>query len=332
MKVAVVGAGGIGATIAARLAQGGNVVSLVARGKHLDAIRCDGLRFIDREAGSSDTYRLNASAIASELGTQDVVVIAVKAHQIAGMRDAIATLLTPESVVVPAINGMPWWYFDGIGGEFEGLRLQSLDPDGALLHTLPADRILGCVVHFAAEQRAAGEVHCTSGRRLILGEASPARARRDSQRLRDVAAKLTDAGFEVETSHDIRRDVWVKLIGNLSFNPVAALTGYRMDQICADEAVLDVIRAILREGAQVAAAVGVDVGITPDERIAIARKLGAARISMLQDLESGRSLELAPIVGAVIEIAARAQIPVPATHTAHALVQARARALELPLH
>jgi 2-dehydropantoate 2-reductase len=146
-----------------------------------------------------------------------------------------------------------------------------------------------------------------------------------------LAQALRAAGFTVECSADIRRDIWVKLIGNLSFNPIAALTGYRMDQLCADEAVLDVIRAILREGAAVAGALDIAIGMSPDQRIAIARQLGSARISMLQDLEAGRSLEIAPIVGAVLELATRLGIDVPTTRTVHALIQARVQALGLPL-
>jgi len=326
MKVCVVGAGAIGATIGVRLAAGGHEVSLVARGAHLDSIRADGLRFIDNVGGHSGIYRLAASADPGELGLQDWVFLALKAHQLPAILASISALLGPETVVVPAINGLPWWYFYRSGGDFDGICLRTLDPHADMMRLLPCARILGCVVHLAAELRAPGEVHCTAGRRLIIGEPDNS----DTKRLRAVAAGLAAAGFAVECSRDIRREIWIKLIGNLSFNPIAALTGYRMDQICADEELLDVIRAILREGAAVAARLGVDVGITPDERIGIARQLGAAKISMLQDLENRRSLELAPIVGAVIELAQRVGVEVPATRTVHALVQARARALDLP--
>jgi len=327
MRVCVVGAGGIGATIGARLAASGHDVCLVARGAHLDAIRSKGLRFVDEVAGQSGTYRLAASADAADFGRQDCVFLAVKAHQLPQILSRCIALVGPQTAVVPAINGLPWWYFYGVGGRWEGMHLTTLDPQGQMLSILPGARILGCVVHLAAELRGPGEVHCTAGRRLILGEPDNS----DSERLRFVAAHLQAAGFLAECSRDIRRDIWVKLIGNLSFNPVAALTGYRMDQICADERLLDVIRAILMEGTAVAASYGIDVGMTPQERIAIARQLGAARISMLQDLENRRSLELAPIVGAVLELAERSAVQVPITRAIYALIWARARALNLPL-
>jgi len=326
MKVCVVGAGAIGATIGARLAASGHEVSLVARGAHLAAIRAHGLRFVDHVAGQSGIYHLVASADPGDLGRQDCVFLTLKAHQLPTVLAACGSLLGPQTVVVPAINGLPWWYFYASGGQYDGTRLDALDPHGSMMALLSCARILGCVVHLAAELRAPGEVHCTAGRRLVLGEPDNS----DSERLRALAAQVQAAGFVVERTRDIRREIWIKLIGNLSFNPIAALTGYRMDQICADEELLGVIRAILAEGAIVAARYGVEVGITPDERIAIARQLGAARISMLQDLENRRSLELAPIVGAVMELAERAGVAVPVTHTVHALVQARARALDLP--
>lgn len=326
MRVCIVGAGAVGATIGARLAASGHQVSLVARGEHLEAIRRDGLRFVDHVGGQGGVYRLAASADPADFGAQDWLFLTLKAHQLPAVLASCAPLLGPQTVVVPAINGVPWWYFYGLGGPMEGMGLATLDPHGQMMKMLPGARILGCVVHLAAERRAPGEVHCTAGRRLILGEPDNS----DSERLRLVATQLRAAGFDVECSRDIRRDIWVKLIGNLSFNPVAALTGYRMDQICADQELLAVIRAILVEGTAVAASYGVNVGITADERITIARNLGAARISMLQDLENHRSLELAPIVGAVMELAERAGVPVPATRMVHALIRARATALQLP--
>ncbi len=327
MKVCVVGAGAIGATIGARLAASGHDVCLVARGAHLEAIRSKGLRFVDHVAEQSGTYRLLASADPVDFGAQDYVFLTVKAHQLPEILLRCTALVGSQTVVVPAINGLPWWYFYAVGGRWEGTHLTTLDPQGQMLSILPGACILGCVVHLAAEQRAPGEVHCTAGRRLILGEPNNS----DSKRLHSVASHLRAAGFVAECSCDIRREIWIKLIGNLSFNPVAALTGYRMDQICADEQLLDVIRAVLTEGTTVAARYGVDVAMTPEERIAIARQLGAARISMLQDLENGRSLELAPIVGAALELAQRSGVQMPITQTVYALIRARARALALPL-
>jgi 2-dehydropantoate 2-reductase len=322
----VVGAGSIGATLGAKLSAAGEQVCLIAHGEHLEAIRREGLQLVDRVGPRSGTFRLPASAAPSDFGPQDLIVIALKAYSVSAMLPRLAPLLDADTVVLPALNGLPWWYFHRAGGPHDGMRLRSLDPDGAMQAALDAARVVGCVVHLAAEVLQPGRVQHTAGRRLIIGEPDGS----DSQRLRRIAAVLRAAGFECEVSGAIRRDIWIKLIGNLSFNPVAALTGYRMDQICGDAEVLDVIREVLREGIEVAGRLGVSIGMTPDQRIDVARQLGAARISMLQDLEQRRPLELAAIVGAVIELAELTGVPVPSTRVLHALVKARALALGIP--
>ncbi|HTN48973.1 MAG TPA: 2-dehydropantoate 2-reductase [Burkholderiaceae bacterium] len=323
MKVAIVGAGSIGGVVGARLAASGHDVILVARGAHLETIRRAGLRLVDHVGVASGTYHLPASDDPAEFGRQDLVVIGLKAHAIPAMLPRLAALVGPETTVVPGINGLPWWYFHAEGSALSGRSLRALDPDGTMFDALDPARILGCVVHFAAEVRAPGEVHHTGGRRLILGEPD----RTLSSRLSSIGEALDDAGFETERSRDIRLDVWIKLLGNLSFNPIAALTGYLMNQIIADADVLDVIRAMMREGMAVSRHYGYVMPLTPDQRIDIARQLGAAKISMLQDLEQRRPLELAAIVGAVIELAGMADIPVPTIRHVHALTLARARAL-----
>lgn len=323
MRVAIVGAGSIGAVLGAKLAATGHDVSLVARGAHLAAIRADGLTLVDRVDKYSGNCRLAASDDPAEFGAQDLVIIGLKAHAIGKMLPRMRTLIGDHTVVVPAINGFPWWYFHGVGGVLEGTTLRALDPDRSMFAALAPQHILGCVVHIAAEVRAPGEVHHTSGKRIILGE--PAGG--ITARLQRVCSALDAAGFDAIRSTDIRLDVWTKLVGNLSFNPIAALTGYLMSEIVADEDVLDVIRAMMREGMQVAEHYGVHVPMTVDQRIDLARQLGAAKISMLQDLEQRRRLELDAIVGAVIELAERASIAVPTIRHVHALTQARVRAL-----
>ena len=327
MKVCVVGAGSIGATIGARLAAVGQQVCLIARGSHLQAIKSEGLQFIDQVGSRSGAYRLPASAEPSDFGPQDLVVIALKAYSVPAMLPRLAPLLDARTVVLPALNGLPWWYFYRSGGPHEGMRLRSLDPDGTMDRALDCARVIGCVVHLAAEVPQPGWVQHTAGRRLIIGEPDGS----DSDRLHRIEAALRAADFDCEVSGQIRRDLWTKLIGNLSFNPVAALTGYRMDQICGDDEVLDVIRAVLREGMEVARRLDVTIGVTVEQRIDIARQLGGARISMLQDMEQRRPLELAAIVGAVIELAELTGTPVPSTRALHALVQARARVLGIPI-
>jgi 2-dehydropantoate 2-reductase len=325
MKVAVVGAGAIGGVLGARLAARGHDVALVARGQHLAAIRSGGLVLVDDVGDASGSYQLAASEDPADFGAQDLVFIALKAQAIGGMLPRLRTLLKDDTVVVPAINGLPWWYFYREAGPHDGRRLRTLDPDGTMFADLDCRHLLGCVVHVAAEVRAPGEVHHTGGRRMVLGEPDNSA----SGRLQQVCALLDDAGLQAQPSERIRLDVWIKLLGNLSFNPVAALTGYLMNQICADEQVLEVIRSMMREGMAVSAHYGYPMPMTPDERIDMARQLGAAKISMLQDLERGRPLELAPIVGAVIELADLAGLPVPTIRMVHSLTQARARTLGL---
>src|SRR5262245_21057848 len=325
MRVAIVGAGSIGAVIGAKLAATGHQVRLIARGRHLEAIQRDGLKLVDHVGTAGGSYRLAASADPKDFEAQDLVVIGLKAHAIASMLPRIAPLVGPQTTVVPAINGLPWWYFHAEGTALEGTALRSLDPEGTMFAALDPRHIVGCVVHFAAEVRAPGEVHHTSGRRLILGEPD----RSMSARLAAVGDALDAAGFATERSNDIRLDVWVKLLGNLSFNPVAALTGYLMNQIIADEGLLEVIRAMIVEGMAVSKHYGYPMPLTPNQRIDLGRQLGAAKISMLQDLEQRRPLELAAVVEAVIELADKAGIPVPTIRHVHALALARARALGL---
>jgi 2-dehydropantoate 2-reductase len=325
MKVAVVGAGAIGGVLGARLAARGHEVVLVARGQHLEAIHSGGLVLVDHVGEATGSYRLAASEDPADFGAQDLVFIALKAQAIGGMLPRLRTLLKDDTVVVPAINGLPWWYFYREAGPHDGRRLRTLDPHGSMFADLDCRHLLGCVVHVAAEVRAPGEVHHTGGRRMVLGEPDNSA----SGRLQQVCALLDDAGLQAQPSERIRLDVWIKLLGNLSFNPVAALTGYLMNQICADEQVLEVIRSMMREGMAVSAHYGYPMPMTPDERIDMARQLGAAKISMLQDLERGRPLELAPIVGAVIELADLAGLPVPTIRMVHSLTQARARTLGL---
>lgn len=323
MRVVIIGAGSIGAVLGAKLAASGNDVALVARGAHLDAIVSNGLTLVDHVDQRSGVYRLPAVDDPSQLRSADLVILALKAQMIGAMLPRLQPLVGHDTVVVPAINGVPWWYFYREGSALDGTTLTTLDPDGTMFSALDPARILGCVVHIAAEVRAPGEVHHTGGRRLLLGEPD----RSSSERLARVAAVLDAAGFTTERPSDIRLAVWIKLLGNLSFNPVAALTGYLMNQLVSDDGLLEVIRAMMREGMAVSEHYGYPMPMTPDQRIDIARHLGAAKISMLQDLEKRRPLELAAIVGVVIELAERAGIAVPTIRHVHALTVARARAL-----
>jgi len=334
MKICVVGAGAMGGTIAFQLARTGHEVSVVARGQHLAAICERGLTLVNHaEGGVRATIRLRASddptTLAAEVGPQDVVVIGLKAHAIPAMLPRLAPLLGAQSILLPAINGLPWWYFCRELGPHDGAIIRSVDPDGAMVSLVNASQIIGCVVHLAGEVREPGIVHFTGGAKLVLGEIDRGLANPLTIRLGNLTEALNHAGFQAVASPDIRHDVWSKLIGNLSFNPVAALSGLLMDAICAHEGLLDIIRPMIAEGMAVAAKFGVVIPMTPDQRVDVARQLGRAKISMHQDFEAGRRPEIDAIVGAVVEVAGWVGIDVPTVRIVEALVRARAAGLGL---
>lgn len=321
MKVCVVGAGAIGGLVAAGFARAGHEVCLVARGAHLDVLRANGLTLLAQ--GKREVFRLRASADPSEFGAQDTVFICLKTHSIAAMLSRTKNLLGRATVVVPAINGLPWWYFFREGGKFDGQPVACLDPAGTLFDALDPRHILGCVVHAAAEVPEPGVVRHTAGLGFLLGE--PDRSR--SARAEELVAAMNAAGFEAKHAADIRVEIWIKLIGNLSYNPVAALALARMDDIHASEPLLAVIRRTMEEAMRVAGAYGVRIPMTVEERIAVARKLAGAKISMHQDIEKRRPLEVDAIVGAVAELARKAGIATPMIDAVHALIAERAKHL-----
>ena len=322
MRICVVGAGAMGGVIGAWFSKAGHEVSLVARGAHLEAIRARGLTLI--AGGKPEVHPLRASSEPADFGAQDTVFICLKTHSIAAMLPRLATLVGPDTTVIPAINGLPWWYFYKEGGRFDGRPVACLDPAGTLFEALDPKHILGCVVHAAAEVTQPGVVSHTAGRLFILGE--PDRTR--SARAERLVAAMNVAGFEAQLADDIRVEVWTKLIGNLSYNPVAALALAQMNDIHGNEALLELIRAMMREGMQVAKAYGVRVPVTIEERIVIAKKLAGAKISMHQDIERRRPLETDAIIGAVVELARKAQIATPMIDAVYALIAERGKHLD----
>jgi 2-dehydropantoate 2-reductase len=319
MKVCIAGAGAVGGLLGAQLAAAGHEVSLVARGAHLAAIRAEGLAI--KDGSGIRRYALPASDEPAQFGPQDFVVIALKAYSIGPMLPRLATLLTPDTAVVTAINGIPWWYFCRAGGRFEGAPVECLDPDGAMVRALDARHLIGCVVHGSAEVIAPGVVHHTSGDTFILGEIDG----RMTPRLGALAAAIEGAGLRAPVTPRIRDDVWTKLIGNTSYNPVAALTGALMSEINANPALIALIRRMMLEGIAVAEAHGCRMTVSLEERFALARKLGGVKVSMLQDLERGRPLEIDAIVTAVSELGRKVGVPTPTIDGVEALIRERAR-------
>jgi 2-dehydropantoate 2-reductase len=322
MKICVVGAGAIGGLVASGFARSGHEVCLVARGAHLDALRAGGLTLLS--GTQREVFRLPASGEPADFGAQDAVFVCLKTTSIAAMLPRMKNLLGRDTVVVPAINGLPWWYFYREGGKFDGEPVACLDPAGTLFRALDPRHILGCVVHAAAEVPEPGVVRHTAGRVFLIGE--PDRSR--SARAERIVAAMNAAGFEAKHAADIRLEIWIKLIGNLSYNPVAALALAHMDDIHGSESLLGLIRTMMEEGMRVAEAYGVRIPMTVDQRIDIAKQLSGAKISMHQDVERRRPLEVDAIVGTVVELARKAGIATPMIDAVHALIAERAKHLD----
>jgi 2-dehydropantoate 2-reductase len=305
MKVCVVGAGAIGGFIGTRLAAaGGNEVSAVARGATLAALRQHGWRL--RQGGALLQAPARAAEHASDLGAQDLVVIAVKGPALTAVARGIAPLLAAHTMVMPAMNGVPWWFGRGVPA-LEGAALETVDAGGEIGRAIAFERVIGCVVHASTSSPEPGLVEHKMGQGLIVGE--PAGG--ESARVRELAALLAAAGFEVSVSADIRRDIWYKLWGNMTVNPVAAITGATGDRVLADPLVRAFCTAAMREAAAVGARIGCAIEQSPEDRHVITRRLGSFKPSMLQDVQAGRPIELDAIVAVVREIAQRVDVPTP---------------------
>jgi 2-dehydropantoate 2-reductase len=298
-KVCVVGLGSIGGFVAHRLVEGGHPVSALARGATLAAVRRRGLVLRDaRDPEQGRAVSIAASDSAAELGPQDLVILAVKTTALPSIAAVVGPLLGRDTVVLSAMNGVPWWFFHGLGERFRGTRLESTDPGGGLAAAMPPERVVGCVVHMSASSPEPGVVRHAAGDRFIVGEPGGA----STARLDAIAALLRAGGLAVETSGRIELDVWLKLWGNATMNPVSALTGATMDRILDDLLVRRFVSDAMAEAAAIGAAIGLPIAMSPEERHEITRKLGAVRTSMLQDVDAGRPLELDALVGSVCEI------------------------------
>ena len=320
MKFCIYGAGAVGGLIAGWLARSGQTVCVVARGSHLDAIRRDGLRIRDRATGAVESFRIAADSDPAKLGPQDYVIVAVKGQSLTGVSENISFLCSGKTTVVTAMNGVPWWFFDRLKFSDGKQRLESLDPGGKLAGAMPTERIVGCVIHLAASTPEPGLISHNMGNRMIIGEPGGKNTARTSQ----LAEALKKAGFEVAISDFIEQAFWVKLLGNVSFNPVSALTGSTADRLIEDRQVKAYMVEIMREVLAIGRAVGVDADIDPEARIDMARALGKFKTSMLQDLEAGKALEIDGLLAGTLEIAAKAGVRAPYTESLFGLIRARA--------
>lgn len=323
MKFCIVGAGAIGGYLGTRLSLAGEEVSFIARRRNLETINADGFRLVQEDGTQSHATQVKAFERMADAGVQDVVLITLKAHQLRDVVADLPALFGPDTVVVTMINGVPWWYFQGLGGEYEGRAVTSVDPDGAIAAAIEPHRIIGSVVYPAAELVAPGLVKLIEGNRFTLGEPSGER----TPRIEKLSQVFMAAGFKAPIARDIRSELWIKLWGNLSFNPISALTHATLEQICRFPATRALAAALMLEGQAVAEALGVRFKISLEQRLAGAEAVGAHKTSMLQDVEAGRALELEALVGAVIELGRITGTPTPQLGAIYAATQLLAQTL-----
>jgi 2-dehydropantoate 2-reductase len=316
MKICIIGAGAIGGLLAARLAKNGEDVTIVARGPQLAAIRANGLRLIE-ENGDSFTVTPRAVERPADVVDQDLVILGMKAHQVSAIAAEAPGMLSPEGLVLTAQNGIPWWYFNKTGGGHEGRTLESVDPGGEIARGLPVDRVIGSVVYPAAEIAEPGVIRLIEGNRFSLAEIDNSK----SERVLAVSAAFTAAGFKAPVVTDIRAEIWTKLWGNLSFNPISALTGATLAGICRNPVSRGLAADMMREAQAVGEALGVRFRIPLEKRLAGAEAVGEHKTSMLQDIEARRPTEAAALVGSIIELGQIVGVATPKIEAVYACVR-----------
>ncbi len=313
MKVCIYGAGAIGGWIGVHLAQSGHQVSVVARGATLEALQKNGLQCVQTHAPETRlNVNVKASAYPADLGPQDLVIVAVKAPAMADVAKGIAPLLGPNTMVMTAMNGVPWWFFQGFGGKLQGTTLNTIDPEGHIAKAIPAHHVVGCVVHASCSLDAPGVVRHHFGQGLILGE--PAEQNGEvSARVQQLVRELQAAAFNASASAQIQKDVWYKLWGNMTVNPISAITGATTDLILKDDLVRDFVSKVMLEAKAIGEKIGIPIAQSPEDRHAVTMKLGAFKTSMLQDVEAGKTVELDALVSGVRELGQLTQVGTPYT-------------------
>ncbi len=319
MKSCIYGAGAIGGWIGHGLARAGADVSVVARGATLAALQQHDLRL--NQGGAIASQPVQASASPHTLGVQDLVIISVKAPSLPEVAQHIAPLIGPNTVVLTAMNGVPWWFLQGFGGSFAGKPLTSIDPQGEIARAIAPQHVVGGVVHASCSVDEPGLVHHHFGNKLIIGEPSGQK----TERVQQLVALLGKAGFEVQLSEQIQKDIWFKLWGNMTVNPISALTGATTDLIMGDDLVRGFISSVMLEAKDIGARLGIAIDQQPEDRHAVTRKLGAFKTSMLQDVEAGKAVELDALVTAVKELGTLTKVPTPCTDALLGLARLQAR-------
>lgn len=316
MRICVIGAGAIGGLLAAKLAHSGEDVSVIARRAHLSGIVENGLTLIE-EDGRKIVARVAASDKIADVGEQDLIVLGMKAHQVGAVVRELPAIMGAQTMVLTAQNGIPWWYFFGHGGPHEGVRLESVDPGGTIADNLPVERVIASVVYPAAEIEKPGVIRHIEGNRFSLAELDGSK----SERIQRVSAAFGKAGFKAPVVGDVRSEIWTKLWGNLSFNPISALTHATLEGICRFAPTRALAENMMREAQAVGEALGIRFRIPLEKRIAGAEAVGAHKTSMLQDVESGRAIEADALIGSVIELGRMVGVATPHMNTIYAVVK-----------
>ncbi|SFQ31592.1 2-dehydropantoate 2-reductase [Variovorax sp. 770b2] len=324
MKIAVIGAGAIGGLVGAKLALAGEDVTFIVRGANLSAIKANGFKLVSAEGQEQVARNVKATDSYEEAGPQDIVVLAMKAHQVEAVANDVPKLFGPETMVVTMQNGIPYWYFHNHGGALAGTPVRSVDPTGLVGAKVPAERVIGCVVYPASELIAPGVVKHIEGDRFPVGELDGS----SSERVNRVSACFTGAGFKAPVLDNIRAEIWLKLWGNLTFNPISSLSHSTLVDICQYPPSRDLAAAMMREAQAVAHKLGIEFRVTLEKRIAGAEKVGKHKTSMLQDVEAGRAPEIDALVGAVVELARLTDTSTPHIDTVYTLVKLLARTME----
>ena len=317
MKIAIIGVGAIGGYMAVKLALAGEDITLIARGANLQALRTRGLRLIYADGTEEHVAHVKATDGCAAAGPQDLVIIAVKAHQLEAVTEDIAALLGPETMVLPMQNGIPYWYFHGYKGPLAGTRVKSVDPDGIIYDKIAGERVIGCVAYLAAATVGPGVIRHVEGNRFPIGEPDGS----NSERVAKVSQCFARSGLQAPVFSDIRAEIWLKLWGNLTFNPISALTRATLVAMCQYPPTRAVAAAMMVEAQAVAGKLGVTFRVPLEERILIAERVGHHKTSMLQDLEAGRALETEALIGSVVELARLTGTPTPHIDTVYALTK-----------
>ena len=324
MKICIVGAGAIGGMLGAKLALSGHDVTLILRGANLEAVKQGGLTLIEENGNQLLVKPIKATSIISEAGVQDAVILGVKAHQVAAVAADLPHLMHSATRVVTMQNGIPWWYFHKLAGNFTGMPVQAVDPDGVIARSIPIDSVIGSVVYPASEVIRPGVIKVIEGNRFTLGEIDGC----DTPSIRAISDAFKGAGFKAPVSMDIRSEIWLKVWGNLSFNPISALTHATLEDICLYPPTRELAASMMLEAQAIGEKLGVQFKVSLEKRIAGAQAVGQHKTSMLQDVEQGRALELQALVASVIELGQITQTPTPTIHAVYALASLLAKNLQ----